>query len=152
MKSFYDDDGSLVIRGRFPAEDGALVLKALRHAMERRDREIAEERRRLREAGKATEECAEAPAEVSAETPDEAFARACVRSRRRSLQKHPEEAVRPLQPWTTRCADALVQLAQTYLSQGPKSSTGGDNCQVVVHVSAETLKAVPPACSTGTEN
>ncbi len=166
LKSYYDDDGMLVIRGRFPAEEGALVLKALRHAMERRDREIAEERRRLREAGEAAAESAEVPAEISAETPDgdrvsaetrdadgrEAFERARVRNLRRHYRKHPEEAVRPLPPWSTRTADALVQLAQTYLSQGPKSSTGGDNCQVVVHVSAETLKFASPAGSSGTDN
>lgn len=35
LNYFYDDDGSLVINGRLPAEQGALVVKALEKAMDR---------------------------------------------------------------------------------------------------------------------
>ena len=34
----FDDDGSMVIRGRLPAEQGALVMKALELAMDRADK------------------------------------------------------------------------------------------------------------------
>jgi Domain of unknown function (DUF222)/HNH endonuclease len=35
LRHYHDDDGSLVIKGRFPPEQGALILKALAMAMER---------------------------------------------------------------------------------------------------------------------
>ena len=36
LKHYYDDDGCLVIKGCFPAEQGALIVKALEMAMESR--------------------------------------------------------------------------------------------------------------------
>ena len=33
----YEDDGSLIIKGRFPAEQGAMIIKALQMAMDRSD-------------------------------------------------------------------------------------------------------------------
>ncbi len=45
----FDDDGSMVIRGRLPAEQGALIMKALELAMDRAD---------------------DAPEDVAAETPE----------------------------------------------------------------------------------
>ena len=173
LNSFYDDDGSLVIRGRFPPEEGALVLRALKLAMDRRDKEIEAERRRLREAAKAAAETTTAPPDVSAETPLDdsvsaeistgdrvsaetpadtglsagAFERARIGSIRRSLREHPDEAARPAEAWRTREADALVALAESYLAAGPKSSSAADRYQVIVHVSAETLESDPPARS-----
>jgi len=35
LSCYYDHDGSLVIKGRFPAEQGALIVKALEMAMEK---------------------------------------------------------------------------------------------------------------------
>jgi hypothetical protein len=37
LKYHYDDDGSFVIKGRFPAEQGALILKALQLAVEQKE-------------------------------------------------------------------------------------------------------------------
>lgn len=156
LKWFYDDDGSLVIRGRFPAEQGALVLKALKVAINRRDREIEAERKQLREAAKTTAECGDAPADVSAETPagDRVSAEtraggrvsaerlsyelARARNIRRELKRDPAKAVRPSESWSMRQADALSQIAESYLAHGPKSSNTADRYQVAVHVSAET--------------
>jgi hypothetical protein len=41
----YDHDGSLVLHGRLPPEQGALVLKALEMAMQRADREVSSDER-----------------------------------------------------------------------------------------------------------
>jgi len=97
---YYDDDGSLVIRGRLPAEQGAMVIKALEMAIDRADKEE--------------------PNDVSAETFND-----------------PNPAKRV--PFHVRRADALAELAETYLAHGAKTSTTADRYQVVVHVSAETL-------------
>jgi hypothetical protein len=35
VRCYFDDDGSMVIKGRFPAEQGALIMKALQLAMDR---------------------------------------------------------------------------------------------------------------------
>jgi Domain of unknown function (DUF222)/HNH endonuclease len=84
----WEDDGSLQLEGRLPADDGALLLAALKRA----------------------EEPPPDPAEASAET--SSF-----------------EAV------SARRADALVSLARSALAERP----GGDPCELVVHVDAETL-------------
>lgn len=97
-----DEDGSLVIRARLPAEQGALVLNALEMAMDRAEAERKEP-------------------DVSAETFND---------------PNPKVTV----PFHVHRADALVELAETYLAHGAKTSTTADRYQVVVHVSAETLK------------
>jgi hypothetical protein len=96
----HDEDGSLVMKVRLPAEIGALVLKALEAAVVQQD-----------------------PPDVSPET----------RSQRpsRSAQR----------------ADALGQLAESFLKSGPHSLTGGERQQIVVHVDAETLRGkIPGRC------
>ena len=98
----YDEDGALVIRARLPAEQGALVLKALEMAMDRAKAERKE------------------PA-VSAETCNDPNPKARV-------------------PFSVHRADAMIELAETYLSHGAKTSATADRYQVVVHVSAETLE------------
>ncbi len=45
------------------------------------------------------------------------------------------------EPFTTKRADALTQIAETYLSTAPITTSTADRHQVVVHVSAETLKS-----------
>lgn len=90
----YDDDGALILNGRFPGEQGALILKALQQAMERMEAEDTE-------------------AEVAAES-------------RQSL--------------SVRRADALSEMAESYLADGPGHSSSAERYQVLLHVSAETLK------------
>jgi len=90
-----DVDGSLVIKGRFPAEQGALIVKALEMAMERDF-----------EAGAAS-----AANDVSAETSEEP------------------------QPISARRADALAEVAETYMNSEPVPNSTADRYQVVVHVS-----------------
>ena len=113
---FYDEDGSLVIHARLPAEEGALVLQALEAAMD------------MQNAAASNAE----PGDVTAVTPV-------------ATADNPESADvtavtstaenRPAQ----RRADALTTMAQTTLRHCPDSSGGGERYQVVVHVTAETL-------------
>jgi len=101
---YYDADGSLVIKGRFPAEKGALIVKALEMAM---DQQFAD-------------------GDVSAETSDRQG------NQDDSYQREPVDA---------RRADALAEVAQTYLNNNESSGSTADRYQVVVHVSAETSDA-----------
>jgi len=94
----YDVDGSLIIDGRFPPEQGALILKALELSMDRQFRE--------------------------SDQGDQA-----------------DVTVAPRETFSTRRADALLEVAESYLNHGPSSKSSADRYQVVVHVSAQTLQA-----------
>jgi hypothetical protein len=83
----YDHDGCLVIKGRFPAEQGELMVKALEMAMEKQY------------AGNAESE---------------------------------------VDPIATRRADALAEVAETYMNSEPVPNSTADRYQVVVHVAAVT--------------
>jgi hypothetical protein len=100
LSYFYDDDGSLVIKGRFPAEQGAMIVKALQMAIDRAEADTAD---------------------VSAETPGLDVT---------------EESWEPI---AAKRADALMEMAESYLANGPKGSSSADRYQVMLHVSAETL-------------
>jgi hypothetical protein len=89
---YYDHDGCLVIKARLPAEQGALIVKALEMAME-----------------KDYVGAASAATEVTAETPIAA-----------------------------RRADAIAEIAETYMNNDESSGSTADRYQVVVHVTAET--------------
>jgi hypothetical protein len=88
---FHDDDGSLVMSVRLPAEAGALLVQAI-------DRAVAQGEN------------------VPAETPA---------------------------PLGMRRADALAQVAESFLAHGLAAMNGGDRHQIVVHVDAETLQGAP---------
>ena len=85
MSYHYDADGELVIKGRFPAEQGALVIKALEMAMEK------------------------------------SF----------SENKNSDESI------SARRADAMVEVAETYMNSEPVPNATADRYQVIVHVSAD---------------
>jgi hypothetical protein len=89
LRYYYDEDGSLVLKGRLPAEAGALLLKALESALPKRkpDRQ-----------------------DLSAET------------------------------FAARRADALAQIAESFLKHGTKALNGGERHHIVVHVDEETLR------------
>lgn len=87
----YDTDGCLVIKGRFPAEQGALIVKALEMATE----------------------------------------------------KQYEGAESESEPISNRRADALAEVAETYMNSEPAPNATADRYQVVVHVSAETSMEYP---------
>ena len=91
----YDDDGSLVLRARLPADEGALVISAL-------------------QAAEGWPPYGPAPEEICAETPVGGTAPA-------------------------RRADALVSMARAAIAAGGAERAGGDRCELVVHVDAQTL-------------
>jgi len=93
----YDDDGSIILNCRLPAEAGALVLKAL---------------------DLAVRELPDVPAGTSSE---------------------------PVR-FSARRADALALLAESFLAHGAQESPGTDRHQIVVHVSAETLRDRSAGC------
>jgi hypothetical protein len=91
LSHYYDHDGCLVIKARLPAEQGALVIKALEMAMEK----------------DFVTGC-----ENNSDTKD--------------------------QPIAARRADALANIAETYMNNDESSGSTADRYQVVVHVTAET--------------
>jgi hypothetical protein len=100
MTHYYDHDGCLVIKARLPAEQGALIVKALEMAMDVQFHSN----------------------EVSAVASEE-----------------PE-------PIAARRADALTEIAETYMNNNESSGSTADRYQVVVHVATitpETVGAAP---------
>ena len=95
---YYDHDGCLVIKARLPAEQGALIVKALEMAM---DKNFAD--------ADVTAVTSEEPAPPG-QTSDE-----------------------PL-PIAARRADALAEIAETYMNNTESSGSTADRYQVVVHV------------------
>jgi hypothetical protein len=90
----YDDDGSLILSCRLPAEAGARVMKALELAVD------------------------DVPAGTSPE---------------------------PV-PFSARRADALTLVAESFLAHGAIEAAGAERHQIVVHVSAETLRDRSAGC------
>jgi len=109
VETRYDDDGSLTLKIRLPAETGQLVLKALDRALAEADGES--------EAGSHRE--AREAADVPAETP--------------ALRPGPV-------PIARRRADALIDVAESYLNTQTVSGASADRYQVLLHVSAETSR------------
>lgn len=91
VSHYYDHDGCLVIKARLPAEQGALIVKALEMAM------------------------------------DANFA---------DSESVPEDDDEPL-PIAARRADALSDIAETYMNNNESTGSTADRYQVVVHVCPE---------------
>jgi hypothetical protein len=108
---FYDTDGSLILKGRLPAEIGALVVKALDAAVNDSAMSVPAVR------------------DVSAETSARQSAYGVV------VQTSDE---RP--SWGARRADALGRIAESFLQHGAEALSSGDRQQIVVHVDVETLR------------
>jgi hypothetical protein len=94
----YDDDGSLILDCRLPAEAGARFMKALDVAVEEVQRDV--------------------PAGTS------------------------KEPVR----FSTRRADALALMAESFLAHGAIEAAGAERHQIVVHVAQETLRDRKAGC------
>jgi hypothetical protein len=98
---YFDEDGSLVIKGRLPAEQGALLIQALQLGLDSAEEDAKSE-------------------DVTAEISD-------------------DQTERSREPIEVRRADALMQMAESFLASGRKSSSSANRYQVMLHVSAETL-------------
>jgi hypothetical protein len=99
----HDEDGSPVLTVRLPAEDGAILIKALEAALE---------------------EVPVSKEDVSAET---------------RVDPYTEEG---LDRASERRADALTIVAESFLSNGAASLSGGDRYQVMVHIDADGSAAL----------
>ena len=107
LEYHYDHDGSMVINARLPAEQGALIAKALEHAM-------------------AVAEAEAAPDGGEADAGDDHVASAA------TADSVPQE--RTSDPIAARRADALADVAETYLQNIEPNGTSADRYQVIVHV------------------
>jgi len=105
----YDSDGCLIIKGRFPAEQGALIVKALEMAMEK-----------------------------------DFVVGAPSRHDSRGWKPLPQEHEEPV-PISTRRADALAEVAETYMNSEPVPNATADRYQVVVHVVGAASAAIDRA-------
>jgi len=118
----HDEDGSLLLRGRLPAEEGALVLAALDAARDslRADADSADQ-----PSSDGRGVSAEAEAGASAEA-DEGV---------------PDPAGPVSEGAPPSNASALVLMAETLLSSGPAARSAAESYQVVVHVDGAALGA-----------
>jgi hypothetical protein len=130
--TFFDSDGTLVVRGRLPPEQGALLLKALEAAKDellRQQRVSAETPPAGQQGGGACgcdEPHHEPAAAVSAETPAAA-------------EEPAQQAAGPRSTGNQLLADALVQVASRSLAAQAEGAPSSDRFQVVVHIDAEVL-------------
>jgi Domain of unknown function (DUF222)/HNH endonuclease len=108
---FYDEDGCLILKGRLPAEIGALLIKALDAAVN--DPQMQDP----------------AVRDVSAESPAQRPAWGLV-----------VKASDGRPSWGARRADALGRIAESFLQHGAEALNPADRQQIVVHVDAETLQ------------
>jgi hypothetical protein len=124
LNYYHDDDGSLVIRARLPAEEGAVVLQALNAAMDARLARGSDVDRN--DTGAYADITDDAENDVTAVTSENADG------------------------FAQRRADALTTMAEAALRHGHGYSHGAQPSaeryqakpyQVIIHVTAETLAA-----------
>jgi hypothetical protein len=117
----HDDDGCVLVRGRLPAEEGALLMAALEAARDRL-----------------------APRGVPAGTPEAGADGGCdVPAGTREAGDDGSSDVpagTPKPAAGEARADALLTLADAYLAGGHASRTAADRQQVVLHVDTATLR------------
>jgi hypothetical protein len=123
----YDHDGCLVIKGRFPAEQGALIVKALEMAMERQHAQ----------GDPSTVGAASATVGAASAIVGAASAAKDVSADHVPSGQTPEPT-----PVATRRADALAEVAETYMNTEPVANSTADRYQVVVHVAATNSATV----------
>ena len=132
VSCYQDDEGMWIIKAKLPAEEGALVAKALQELGDN----IVDAKKR--EANNESTENNEK--DVSAETEMETFSFG-------SLIENEEEKEEEKLTFPQRRADALVAITEHYLasssdgSQGLSSLKGAERCQLVLHVRAGSLNA-----------
>jgi hypothetical protein len=130
VSCYQDDDGMWIIKARLPAEEGALVAKALQ--------ELGDSIADAKKAEVDSEAAENNGKDVSAETEMEIFSFG-------SLIENEEEKEEDKLTFPQRRADALVAIAEHYLasgsdgSQGLSSLKGAERCQLVLHVRAGSL-------------
>jgi hypothetical protein len=132
----HDDDGSLCLQVRLPAEAGALVLRALQRVL---DEDSADPRGRAHANSRP-----DVPAGTSGRAPaaDPAGGAAAW-----PLDTSDTSDTLPPDTPSQRRADALARFAESWLAHGDRALAGGERQQIVVHVDARTLVADRPGRS-----
>lgn len=123
LSVFRDESGAFELKGRFPAEQGAMIVKALELAMEQDFRS---------RSGDSAE---------TSNSDDSAGTSAQPGPTQKRTRDVPAETPRTFRQ---RRADALADLAETFLAHPGDGSRSGDRFQVVVHVSAGTSQGSSP--------
>jgi hypothetical protein len=126
VSCYQDDEGMWIIKAKLPAEEGALVAKALQALGDN----IADAKKR--KVGNESSENDEK--NVSAETEMEKLSFGVL------VEKEEEKEEEKL-TFPQRRADALVAITEHYLasgSQGLSSLKGAERCQLVMHVRADS--------------
>jgi hypothetical protein len=127
LSHYYDHDGCLVIKARFPAEQGALIVKALEMAMDKSF--VGAPHGRDRAGTTLPRSGVEEP--VGAPHGRD-------RGHVPLLQDGIDVTAETSEPIAARRADALANIAETYMNNSESSGSTADRHQVVVHVTAET--------------
>jgi hypothetical protein len=126
LTHYYDHDGCLVINARLPAEQGALIVKALEMAMD------------AAFAGATSDDVNDVHPEGAS---------TAVTSEGREPKEHEPTEHEPI---AARRADALAEIAETYMNNSESSGSTADRYQVIVHVHPEgTLIAAMPHIEDG---
>jgi hypothetical protein len=146
LSHFFDDDGSLVIKLRLPAEGGSLLLKALELALP--DIPLPGESPPHMRPSKDSVESSPSPSNAS-DVREHSAGRSdrLAEDSQNLLHDSAESSPRPrstLQPshvsFAARRADALIVVVESFLAHGAAALKGGDRHQIVVHIDEATLK------------
>ena len=133
LSHYYDHDGCLVIKARLPAEQGALIVNALEMAM---DKDFAAKEIVGAAHGNSEEELVGAAhADGAEELVGAASAATDVYPKgTRTADQVPLGQTSEPEPIAVRRADALADIAETYMNNSESSGSTADRYQVVVHV------------------
>ena len=141
LRTWVDEDGMVVVRGRLTPEVGAVLRRALEAACD-------QTRRAAASGGGADGEAANSPAGAGEDAVD-ASADAAAAAGKEAAGAATDAAEPTL---GQRQADAIGTVAEAALAGGLDRGTAGDRYQVVLHVDAEALaepRDVPAGTSRG---
>ncbi len=156
LRWWYDDDGSLVIRGRLAAEEGAVFVAALEAAMDRlhkrnsmaagADRTGADRTGADRTGADRTGADRTGADRTGADSARDG------RPHSSAEESSARSGPTPSCPWpplhrAAVAADALVLMAETLLTHTPAFANSSDKYRVLVHVDASTLAGPAPAAA-----
>jgi hypothetical protein len=131
------DDGSMLLRARLPAEEGAVVLEALQSTLDRIGEGASAETPVSERASAESRVGGSASAESAAIVPTPVGPPVDGTASAEAPAAGSASAESPT--LAQRRADALVIMAETALANGPAARTG-DRYQVVVHLDTDELR------------
>ena len=140
LRTWVDEDGMVVVRGRLTPEVGAVLRRALEAACD-------QARRAAAAGGGENGGAADSPAGAEGDAADPSADAGAEREAAGAAADAPEPTL------AQRQADAIGVVAEAALAGGLDRGTAGDRYQVVLHVDAEALaepQDVPAGTSAGT--